>query len=231
MMLTCIRCTAVLLSALASTAAVLAVPTIAWDAGKGQAVLTNGSLELVVETKPGLNARSLRDVQSGLVMADRDYSWPGGAFPTVSSAPAISKQDDGSQTIAFKGRLGEIGIEQAFTLPANQPGVILETLTISNPTDKPVATADFKCGFAKLLRSGDTWSPDAEVRFCPVPYRRETNGQMQELPLREVAEHGITYGGWAEPPTPTLIWGAEGWVWSKGTASFLLAKYNAESME
>ena len=230
-MLTGIRCMIVVLSTFASAALALAEPSVTWDAGQGRAVLTNGVLELTVDTNPGLNAHSLRDVQAGIVYADHDYSWPGGAFPMLNGDPVITKQDDGSQTIAFKGKLGDLVIGQAFTAPANQPGVILESVTISNPTDKSLATADFKCGFAKLLRSGETWSPDAEVRFCPVPYRRETNGQMQEFPLREVAEHGITYGAWVEPPTPTPIWGAEGWVWSKGTASLLLAKYNRDSME
>ncbi|HOW69450.1 MAG TPA: hypothetical protein PKY77_02515 [Phycisphaerae bacterium] len=224
-------CRTVLLLVFTSAVPALAEPTVTWDAGQGRAVLTNGPLELTVETRPGLNPRSLRNVQNGIVYADRDYSWPGGAFPTPSGSPDISRSDDGSQSVTLKGRLGPLQIEQAFTAPANQPGVILENLTIGNATDNPVATADFKCGFAKLLRSGKTWSPDAEIRFCPIPYRRETNGQMQEFPLREVAEHGITYGGWAEPPTPTPIWGAEGWVWSHGPASFLLAKYNPDSME
>ena len=73
--------------------------------------------------------------------------------------------------------------------------------------------------------------PDADVHFCPVPYRRETDGQMREFSLRAVVGHGMSYSGWFEPVRQTPIWGAEGWVWSYGTGTFLVAKYNADAME
>ena len=61
-------------------------------------------------------------------------------------------------------------------------------------------TKDFKCGFTKCIREGETWTADAGgVQFCPIPYRRETNGQMQVFPLKEVAEHGSSFSAWMEP--------------------------------
>ena len=54
---------------------------------------------------------------------------------------------------------------------------------------------------------------------------------MREFPLREVAAHGMAYSGWFEPAVQTPIWGAEGWVWSYGTATLLIAKYNPVAME
>jgi hypothetical protein len=195
-----------------------AQPNIAWDPDSGRAVLTNGRIELVVETKSGLNPRSLRDAKIGQAYADRDYAWSMAGtseLPKMEGAPVIAESKDGIPSITFKGRLGSLAVEQVFTLPKNEPGVILEQITIGNPTDKPLDTASFRCGFAKHLREGETWSPDASgIRFCPVPYRRETNGQMQDWPLREVAEHGITFSAWMEPAHPTPIWGAEGWVWT-----------------
>jgi hypothetical protein len=193
-------------------------PSITWNADAGRAMLTNGRLELAVETKLGVNARSLRDLGSGQVYADRDYAWISGGslgFPKLDAAPVIADVKNGGRSISFKGRLGTIAVEQLFTLPKNEPGVILEQITISNPTDKPLDTSGFRCGFVKHLRNGGTWSPDAtKIRFCPIPYRRETNGQMQEFALQEVAAHGMSYTGWMEPVVPTPIWGAEGWVWS-----------------
>jgi hypothetical protein len=221
--------------AIAAATALAEPPSIAWDPGTGRAVLTNGSMELVVETKAGLNARSLRDVKTGQAYADRDYAWSLGndaAFPKLEGAPAVADSKDGNPSITFKGRLGSLAIEQTFTLPKNEPGVILEQVTIGNPTDKPLETASFKCGFAKHLREGETWSPDtAGVEFCPIPYRRETNGQMQVFPLREVAAHGMTFTAWCEPAVQTPAWGAEGWVWTKGAEAFLLAKHNKQGME
>jgi hypothetical protein len=196
-------------------------PNIDWNAAIGRAVLTNGPLELVVEASSGINARSLRDVVSGQVYADRDYVWQSGGklgFPKLNGLPQTTEDKDGSRSITFKGRLGEIDVEQRFTLPKNEPGVILEQITISNPTDMPLDTSSFRCGFAKKIRAGEKWSADAaKICFCPIPYRRETSGQMQVFPLQEVAAHGMTYTGWFEPVVPTPIWGAEGWVWSVGS--------------
>jgi hypothetical protein len=190
-------------------------PNITWDAESGRALLANGRLQLVVETKDGINAKSLRDTKSGQVFADRDYQWPGGGFPKLEKAPEITKLDDGSSSISFKGRLGAIDVEQTFTLPKSEPGVLVEQITIRNPTDRPAVTKDFKCGFTKCLREGETWTVDAgEIRLNPVPYCREIDGRMQDFPLREVAEHGGTFAGYLDPPQQTPNWGAEGWVWS-----------------
>jgi hypothetical protein len=211
-------------------------PKIIRKAESGQVVLTNGRLELIVDTVKGLNARSLRDVRTGQVYADRDYIWEGvvqtGEFPKVEKAPVVVHQPDGTCFVSFRGKLGSIEVEQRFTAPGQEPGVIVEQITIHNPTDKPVDTAAFKCGFGKLVREGDTWTGDADgIRLCPVPYRRETSGEMREFPLRHVVEQGTTYAGWVEAPQPTPIWGAEGWVWTKGAATLLIAKYNSDSME
>jgi hypothetical protein len=218
-------------------------PSIAWNPDSGRAVLTNGPLELAVETASGINARWLRNVRSGQVYADREYAWSMGGtseLPKMESDPVVADTKDGGRSITFRGRLGSIGIEQTFTLPKDEAGVIFERITMHNPTDKPIETASFRCGFAKSLRDGQTWSHDAsEMCFSPIPYRRETDGKMQEFPLREVAEHGTIFKGWVEPPTKTPIWGAEGWVWfshsplplGEGTTVFLIAKHNPDSME
>ncbi len=80
---TSMKTTTVLVFILAAPSISAAQPIIVWNADQGQAVVMNGSLELIVETKAGLNPRSLRDVQGGAVYADRDYSWPGGARPVL----------------------------------------------------------------------------------------------------------------------------------------------------
>ncbi len=194
-------------------------PSIRWDADTGRAVLSNGRLELVVETHAGINARTLRNLGSGQIYADRDYAWISGdnlGFPKMDTAPVIADAKNGGRCISFKGQLDAIAVEQLFTLPNSEPGVILEQITISDPTDKPLDTSTFRCGFVKHLREGETWAADAaKIRFCPIPYRRETNGQMQGFALQEVAAHGMSYTGWMEPVVPTPIWGAEGWVWSE----------------
>ena len=219
-------------SALMTTNARAADPQITWNAESGQARLTTGNVELLIDTKGGLNPHSLKNVQSGEVFADRDYCWPNGKLPALSKAPTIGKEPGGSVSITFAAKLEVIEVEQSFTAPAGEPGAILESITIRNPTDAPIATADFKCGFAKCIRQREAFTKDADdVTFSPIPYRRETDAKTQIFPLREIAAHGMGYTGWMEPVVPTPIWGAEGWVWSKGNTSFLIAKYNPDSME
>ena len=90
------------------------------------------------------------------------------AFRKLDGAPAIASSRDGTRSVTFKGLLGSLTVEQRFTLPADAPGVVLEQITIGNPTDKPIETAGFQCGFARHLREGETWSPDAaEINSHP----------------------------------------------------------------
>jgi hypothetical protein len=223
---------AVLLQGVGPCIAYAGEPTLTWIAENGQARITTGDLELLVETQKGLNPCSLKNAKTGEIFADRDYVWPDGKLPALKNAPKIAKGQDGSQSITFTGTLNKLEVEQTFTLPAKETGVILESIAIRNTSDAGLATADFKCGFAKHIRDGETFTKDAnETRFCPIPYRRETNGAMQDFPLNQVALHGMSYAGWMEPYVATPTWAAEGWVWSYGNSSFLLAKFNRESME
>jgi hypothetical protein len=196
--------------------------TVKWDSQKGVATVKNGDLELIVETKNGLNPSALRNVRNGQVYADRDYSWPGDERPRLVGQPVV-----GEDSIKFKAKLNDLLIEQAYELSKKEKSVIYERITVTNPTSKTVATAAFKCGFVKAIDSGDA----KDLVVCPVPYRRETNGQMQEFTLEHIASTTSGYSGWAEPFHPTSAWGAEGWVWTKGQSTFLLTKYNTNSME
>ncbi|MBN2024196.1 MAG: hypothetical protein JW809_15545 [Pirellulales bacterium] len=207
-------------------------PSATFNSQTGQVVLTSGPLELTIQTQGRINPRGLRDRASGQVFADRDYTWGHNEAPKMEGPPTMEALPDGGRRVALSGRLNNIVVEQIFTALADPPGAILEEITLRNPSDKPIDASSFRCGFVKQVRQGETWAPDAQiVRFCPVPYRRETNGQMQEFPLKEVVQHGVTFGGWMEPQQPTPIWGAEGWVWTMGDRTFLIAKHNPDGME
>ena len=157
-------------------------PKISWNAESGQAVLTNGQVELVVETKSGINARSLRDVKTGQVYADRDYAWNLGGtvgLPKMEAAPEISiRARTGAVRSSSRGvwarsassrRLHAAGESSRASFWSRSRSAIRRIRRSKRPASI--------CGFAKHLREGETWTADAgEVRFCPVPYRRETNG-------------------------------------------------------
>ena len=89
---------AVMGAALAVAAAEAREPRIAWDHPAGRIVMSNGQLELTVDTASGLNPKLLRDPKSGRVYADRDYCWPGGEFPKMQGDPVIEEDKDGRRT-------------------------------------------------------------------------------------------------------------------------------------
>ena len=159
-------------------------------------------------------------LSSGQVYADRDYAWSSGGnadFRNWRASRRSPTRKDGGRSITFKGRLGAIAVEQLFTLPSERAG--RHPGTDHHQQSDGQAARHVRLSAAASPRrfaQGEKWSADAaNIRFCPIPYRRETNGQMQEFPLQEVAAHGMSYSGWMEPVVPTPIWGAEGWVWTR----------------
>ena len=113
---------AVLAAALAPLSAMAAKPIARFNQRTGEVTLTNGRLELRIETRQGLNPRQLRDLKSGRLLADADYIWPGGRPPRMLGAPKVEDRLDGSSSVELKGQLGEIVVEQSFTAPPNNPG-------------------------------------------------------------------------------------------------------------
>ena len=197
-----------------------------------QMLLTNGRLELTVDTSHGLNPCRLRDVTANHLYADADYVWPGGVFPALTGKPRVTRDGKRRIILTFSARLSDLAIEQTFMADAETPDAISETLTVRNLGTQPVNNPDFLCGFGKTLKAAGNWTPDAEgTRFCEVPYRRDTDGVVRDFPLRTVAETPGSYSGWFEPTVQTPSWGSEGWVMSAGAASLLVAKHNPDAME
>ncbi|MGI4789356.1 MAG: hypothetical protein ACRYFS_10970 [Janthinobacterium lividum] len=198
----------------------------------GQTILTNGHVELTVDTSRGLNPHRLRDISANHLYADADYIWPGGTFPALSGKPHVERNGKNYAAVTFFASLGDLAIEQTFIADAKVPNAILERLTVRNLGTQAVSRPEFRCGFAKTLKSAGAWMPDAEAtHFCAVPYRRETDGVVRDFPLRTVAETSGSYGGWSEPTQQTPTWGSEGWVLTAGESSLLLAKHNPDAME
>ncbi len=211
--------------------ALAAEATVSYDRASGRVQLTHGRLELRVETRDGLNPNQLRDTLTGTAYADSDYVWPGGRRPALSGPPEILQGADGAASVRFRARLGALGIVHLFSTRPDLPDAISETVTVTNTGSNRLVTADFRVGFAKTVREGETWAHDAEtIHFCGIPYRRETDGALGDFPLKQVVEQKGKYQDWQETlESPT--WGAEGWVWSRQNSSLLIAKYAPDNME
>jgi hypothetical protein len=212
-----------------------AQPSITWNAASGRAVLTNGRLELIVETKSGINPCSLRDLKSGRVYADGDYSWPEGKRPKLAGKPVIA-EEDGVCTITLKGKLKSLKIEQTFSASVAEPDVIAEQVKLRNPRSSPVETPWFACGFTKKLHDGGSWLPGvADSRLCDVPYRRHPEtGELCDWTVPELAARKNWYSTARSAiynRQESWIYGAEGWAWYQGGNTLLISKYNPDSME
>ncbi len=221
------------------SAKIQAESKISYDSASGQVLIDSGRLELLVDTKQGLNAKSLRDTQSGRVYADGDYVWPGGQFPKLIGEPEIIHRENGDVSVIFRGRLDEIGIAQEFTVPAQEASVLIEKITISNPGKNLLDTSQFGCGFAKKHTiAKEEAAQKAESRFSAIPFRKDTvtrrlcDNSMTELFTLDVEQ--ITFDssrGFPHTGSRNDSWGAEAWAWYQNGNSLMIIKYNNEAME
>ena len=211
-------------------------PTLHHDPATGVVTLDTGALELIIATQPVYNPHRLCDVTTGRAYADRDYVWPAGAPVHLAGAPRLTRAADGTCTATFALNQASLAMEHTFTLPGDEPGVLLETLTLSNPTDQPLATAAFACGFGKLVRVGADWQPDlADLRLAELPYRHHPEtGELRDFSVPEL----LAAPGWFSTMRSPIYqrqtspaYGAEGWAWYAGAHVLHVSKYNPDALE
>ncbi len=211
-------------------------PSISVESGTGLVVVKSGRLELTVETRAGLNPRRLRDSLTGQVYADLGYSWPVGRFPLLSAAPALAEGTGGVSSVAFRAMLGNLEVVQTFASSAAEPGAIVETVELRNPSDRPLDTSKFACGFEKRLSDAAGLAPDvAAARFCNVPYRRHPEtGELCDYSAEDLLAKPSWFSTARSPiynRRTSHIWGAEAWAWYQGGSTLLVSKYNTDAME
>jgi hypothetical protein len=214
----------------------VAAPQAEYNSSAGQVSLSNGRLQLLVETRAGLNPRSLVDTVSGRVYADADYAWPGSMLPALVGEPIVTTESDGSCTVVFTATLDSIEIRQTFAAPAGETGLITEEIRLCNPGASVLDTSSFVCGFSKKIYSGANWLADvADAHFCDVPYRAHPEtGEVCDYTVPELATKQSWFSTVRSPHYSrqnSATWGAEGWAWYKGGNALLISKYNADSME
>jgi hypothetical protein len=211
-------------------------PSVSLDGRSGVVAMRSGRLELTIETRAGLNPRRLRDSLTGRVYADLGYSWPAGQFPLLAAEPALADGIGGVSSVVFRANLRDLEIVQTFTSSAAEPGTIVETVELRNPSDQPLDTSTFACGFEKRLSDAAGFDPDvAAARFCNVPYRRHPEtGELCDYSAEELLTKTSWYSTARSPiynRRTSPIWGAEAWAWYLAGSTFLVSKYNSDAME
>src|SRR6185503_11106887 len=112
-----------------------------------------------------------------------------------AGAPEVSHGPDGASQVVFRLKKGGLAVTHAFTLPADQPDVLIERLTLSNPGPHTVDTLTFGCGFAKRVRAGQDWLPEAQAtRLCELPYRyHPESGEKRDFTIAELLQSESWY--------------------------------------
>lgn len=213
-----------------------------YDRHSGEVTIRNGRLELIVQTKSGLNPNRMRDVQTGRTYADSDYIWPEGKQPKVIGEPIIKNGKNGSCSVQFKAGLDSLEIYQSFVVPTEERDVLMETITIRNPGNQALDTSKFACGFAKrIYGQTGTFQDVSDSRFTEIPYRvRPETGELCDYSISDIQSKQMWYAvdreGWYKPGEQgvkryTSVWGSEGWAWYSTNETFLIQKYNPDAME
>jgi hypothetical protein len=191
-------------------------PTVKLTSRPDRIVLTSGRLELVIKTSFPSNPCSLRDLKSGRVYADGDYSWPQCVHPRDGMYVTM-EEDDGTCLVEWtQGRIDALDVGQTFSASPAEPDVITEQITLRNPTDKPMRVPSFICGFTKKIHDGENWLPGvADSHFCDIPYRRHPEtGELCDWTVPQlVARKNWFSVDRMHSRQETPIYGAEGWAW------------------
>jgi len=209
----------------------------AYDEQTGRVTLRGGGLELVVETRDGLNPCRLTDARTGRVYADSDYLWPNDRRPVLAAPPQIVKLRRGVDVVVFRARLDKLEFRHTFVaghISAHE-NPLEETITITNTGDGPLDTSDFACGFAR--RIADARGPEPaldQTLFTAVPFRVSPgSGNTCEYTVRDLLwrQDAFTFAPSAWRPVPVANWPSEAWVWGEDGAALLIGKYNTDDLE
>ncbi len=204
------------------------------DKTTGRLTVKNAALELVIETREGINPCRLTSRTKGVRYADGDYIWGfGEGSPRLVGQPKISTRDNGDKEIRLVGRSGDLEIEQRFLILENAPA-LEEQVTIRNLGATPLDTAAFACGFSRRVRGPQGWVADiAQQRFLAIPYKRDPEtGEVCDWSLTDLAEGmGWYYNDWSKNKVMTPASVSEGWAWVNEAETLLILKYNPRAME
>ena len=120
-------------------------PRYPWTDGE----LENLEFRLSVSPPENLGLTRLVHLPTGLVLADRNYSYSFGRAKFRESS--ISRAPDGSSVISLRGEFsGHLGILHEFRIPHKQPW-IEEQITLLNQGSLPLDLDSWRCGFVLPL--------------------------------------------------------------------------------
>ncbi len=214
---------------------------------KDKLVIENSYLSLNVILEGGINPTNLQCKKSGMIYADSKYQYRylvwerRGRLPQYLKHSMKRRMTNGSDNgldITVVGKTGDLEIEHAFFVPNNEP-YLEEQITVRNIGKETIDTSSLSFGFTKTIgdEKGQLLENLSDSKVVAVPYRRECwfgrNGEYIEYSFKDL----LTKKGWYRPyfsQAEKILCeksGSEGWAWTNGSHSLLIAKHNLEGME
>ncbi len=183
-----------------------------------------------------LTSGSLLDPVTGLVFADRPYSYQIRAAKGSGPLLLQSALDDKTviltgEGVTIQGRFDDIGIEleQSFR---PDPENLVETLKIKNTGDEPIQIDQLELGFCTDLGSKLDWHLSA------IPFKVQLDGSQHDYPARTLIDgqyHNAVFEDYTRKFMPPLVeegcLRSEAWAWWSGERGLLVIKYNNQSIE
>ena len=216
------------------------------DDRKGKLILSNDRLSVDILLEGGVNPTNLRCKKTNKTYADGDYhcrcaSWQRkGKPPQYLKHRVEPRSVNGSETgldIFITGKRDDLEITHCFYMPHDGP-YLEEQITVQNTGPQRLDTPGLSFGFSKVMgdEQGQLLEDVQEAQFVAIPDRREVwfgrNGEYLEYSPQQLLTQQATYRtSGPNNQTPTDKFGAEGWAWSDGESSLLIAKHNLEGME
>ncbi len=214
---------------------------------RGKLVLSNDHLSLDIFIDGGVNPTNLLRKKNGRVYADSRYRYKfliwerGGKLPRYLKHSVMRRTVDGSDVgldVTVTGKTGDLEVRHSFFLPNAEP-YLEEKITVKNTGKEALNTPDISFGFTKTVGDGEgkLLEDFVDSKVVAIPFRRECwfgrNGEYTEYSFKDL----LTQKGYYRPyfsqaeKVQSDKFGSEGWAWTDGESSLMIAKHNLEGME
>jgi len=202
-------------------------------------VLGNEYFSLDIILEEGVNPTNLTCKKTGRVYADAGYRYRyrvwehQGVHPRYVTHSVNPRAEEGLE-VAVTGTLEDVQIDHTFFIPDDKP-YLDEMITVRNTARKVLDTPCIAFGFAKMLQpaGGRVLEGFEDSRVVAVPFRREREGLYVDYSFQDLLSKQGWFRPWFRPEACVASpeFGSEGWAWTDGEASLLIAKHNLDGME
>jgi len=204
--------------------------------------LSNSGFELEATVNNGQPRLRLTEQATQTLCSDGDYHWslvlPHEAGQLDCTRPGDVTFELQEQALRFSTTLGGLQLTHRWALPVDVPWM-QETLSLTNPTDKPIQVNQIECGFLRRIADpiGNLTDGAKDERVAAVPFRKRPSDEAGWLNDHALDDLLLLAG--REPRCddmlgfgflPSRHWCSEAWAWTRGDQTLALMSFCQEHM-